>query len=88
MDNAIANSQRGRDEPVPVGSRSRIFAQFQRQFGKHGALDFIKVAIRCRRDSRTNREITAIGMVRLRWRRLASKARLIHASCLLCRHRR
>src|SRR5262249_44477275 len=88
MDNAIANGQRGRDEPVSVRRRGRILAEFQRQFGEHGALDFVKLAIRCGRDPRTKREIAAIGMVRLRCRRLASEARLIHASCLSCRHRR
>src|SRR5207245_650801 len=65
MDNAIANSQRGRDEPVPVGSRSRILAQFQRQFGEHGALDFIKVAILCSSDSSRNREFTDFCIVHL-----------------------
>jgi hypothetical protein len=88
MDNPVSNSQRGGDEPVSVRGHRRILAQVQRQFGEYGALDFVKVAILCRRDSRTNREITGISMVRLRWRRLASEPRLIHASCLLCRYRR
>src|SRR5262249_25507224 len=88
MHDPIANGQRGRDEPVSVGCRSRILAQFQRQFGEHGALDFIKLAALCGRGRRTNREIAAIGMVRLRRRRLARDARLIHASCLSCRHPR
>ena len=79
MDNAVSNSQRGRDEPVSVRGHRRILAQFQRQFGEDGALDFVKVVILCWRDSRTSREITAISMVRLRWRRLAGEARLIHA---------
>jgi hypothetical protein len=79
MDNAVSNGQRGRDEPVSVRGRRRILAQFQRQFGEHGTLDFVNVVILCWRGSRTSREITAIGMVRLRWGRLASEARLIHA---------
>jgi hypothetical protein len=45
MDNAVSNSQRGRDEPVSVRGYRRIFAQVQCQLGEHGALDFVKVAI-------------------------------------------
>jgi hypothetical protein len=66
MDNAVSNSQRGRDEPVSVRGHRCILAQVQRQFGEHGALDFVKVAVLCGRDRRASREITAISMVRLR----------------------
>src|SRR5262249_53657490 len=79
MDSAVSNSQRGRDEPVSVRSRRRILAQFQRQFGEHGALDFVNVVVLCCRDSRASREIITISMIRLRWYRLASEPRLIHA---------
>jgi hypothetical protein len=79
MDNAVSNSQRGRDEPVSVRGQRCILAQVQRQFGEHGALDFVKVVICCWHGSRTSREVTAISMVRLRWPRLASEPRLIHA---------
>jgi hypothetical protein len=72
MDNAVSNSERGRDEPVSVRGYGRILAQVQRQFGEHGALDFIKVFILCRRSSGTPREITATGVVRPRWLRVAS----------------
>jgi hypothetical protein len=41
MDNAVSNSQRGRDEPVSIRGFRRILAQVQRQFGQHGALDFV-----------------------------------------------
>src|SRR5262249_46386380 len=79
MDNAVSNSQRGRDEPVSVGGYRRILAQVQRKFGEHGALDFVKVVIPCRRGSETRREIGATSMVRLGRPRVASERRLIHA---------
>jgi hypothetical protein len=65
MDNAVSNSQRGRDEPVSVRGYGRILAQVQRQFSQHGALDFVKVIILCWRGSDgARREITATSMVR------------------------
>ena len=67
MDNAVPNSQRGRDEPVSVGGHRRILAQVQCQFGEHGALDFLKVVILHWRGNT------------LRWGRLASEPSLIRA---------
>src|SRR5215472_15998246 len=79
MDSAVSNSQRGRDEPVSVCGDRCILAQFQRQFGEHGTLDFVNILVLCCRDSRACRDIIAISMVRLRWYRLASEPRFIHA---------
>src|SRR6516165_12328170 len=84
MDNAISNSQRGRDKPVSVRGYRRILAQVQRQFGEHSALDFVKVIILCWRGSEMPREITVTSMVRPRWRRVASEPRLIHAHARRC----
>jgi hypothetical protein len=56
MDNAVSYSQRGRDEPVSLRGYRRILAYIRRQFGEHGALDFLKVAIFCWLGSRSRRE--------------------------------
>ena len=78
MDNAVSNSQRSRHEPVSIRGYRRILAQVQRQLGEYGALDLVKVVLRCWRGSETPREIGTTSMVRPRWPRVASESRLIH----------
>src|SRR5262249_8444915 len=79
MDNAVSNSQRGRNEPVSIRGHRRILAQVQRQFREDGTLDFVKVVLPCGRGSGTRREIGATSMVRGGRPRVASELRLIHA---------
>ena len=78
MHDAVANGQRGRDEPVSFRRYRRILAQVQRQFGENGALDFLEIVILgC--GSGTPRKIAAISLVRRPWLELASKPWPIHA---------
>jgi hypothetical protein len=79
MDNAVSNSQRGRNEPVSIRGHRRILAQVQRQFREDGTLDFVKVVLACGRGSGTRREIGATSMVRGGRPRVASERRLTHA---------
>ncbi len=49
MDDAVAQRERRRDEPIPVGRARRILADRQGQLGEHGCLEILDILIRERR---------------------------------------
>src|SRR5262249_49163221 len=81
VNNAVADRQRGSDEPVTLGGGAGVFADRERQFREHSALDFSKFPfIRLSGRRRARRAELGFRQDRsLLPRPPASQARIVHS---------